>query len=119
MSHSSRRELGVRAEALVEAHLSANGFSILGRNVRVGRREIDLIARRGGLIVVCEVRARSRSDFVSPLATIDARKIRLVREAASVYLRARGLARCAIRFDAAAVLFDVPEGRLEYVENAF
>ncbi len=117
---SKRSELGARAEALVETHLSARGFSILGKNVRVGRRELDLVARRAGLIVVCEVRARSRADFVSPLATIDARKIRLVREAASIYLRSKGLGRFAIRFDAAAVIFDVPEGRIEdYVEDAF
>lgn len=118
-SYKHRRELGARAESLACEHLVARGFTIIARNLRVGALELDIVARRGDLIVFCEVRARSRSGFVSPLETIDRAKIRRVREAASRWLHERGCRRVAVRFDAAAVVFDRPEGELEYVENAF
>lgn len=116
---NARAALGARAESLVCTHLVARGFSIVARNVRVGRKEIDIVARRGDLLVFCEVRARDRSDFGSPLATIDRAKMRNVREAARIWLLENGAGKMAVRFDAAAVVFDEPEGRIDYVEDAF
>ncbi len=114
-----RRQLGARAETLVCDHLSARGYQIVGRNVRVGPKEIDIIARRGELVIFCEVRARSNADFGSPLASIGPSKIHNIREAARGFLLDRRWRGVAIRFDAAAVVFDVPDGRLDYVEGAF
>lgn len=116
---TARKELGARAEALVCDHLVARGFKIVGRNVRVGPKELDIIASRPGLLVFCEVRARARSDFGSPLASFDRIKTSRVREAARRWLHERGIRRVAVRFDAAAVVYDRPEGELEYIENAF
>ncbi len=114
-----RAALGARAEGLVCELLIARGYAIVERNVRVGRKEIDIIARRGDLVVFCEVRARSRTDFVAPLATIDRTKVRNVREAAGQWLSRTSWRRVAVRFDAASVVFDRPEGTIEYVEGAF
>jgi putative endonuclease len=111
--------LGARAEAIVCAHLVDRGYAIVARNARVGRKEIDVIARRGRLFVFCEVRARARAGFVSPLATIDRAKVQRIRAAAAQWLRDRRARGFAVRFDAAAVTFDDPEGTLDYVENAF
>ena len=115
----ARKELGARAESLVCDHLIARGFAIAGRNVRVGAKELDIIATRGALVVFCEVRARSRADFISPLATFDRAKTARIREAARRWLHERGLRGVAVRFDAAGVVFDRAEGALEYVEGAF
>jgi putative endonuclease len=114
-----RAALGRRAEALVGEYIAAQGFVILGRNVRVGRLEIDIIARRRDLIVFCEVRARSHDRFVAPAATIDHHKIARVRRAAALWLRTEGPGAVDVRFDAASVVFDTPEGRVEYYEGAF
>ena len=51
----SRSDLARRGEALIAALLEERGFSICGRNVRVGRLELDVIARRGSLLVVSGV----------------------------------------------------------------
>lgn len=116
---SERRDLGARAESLVCEHLIGRGFTILGRNVRVGAKEIDVIARRGALVVFCEVRARARSGSISPLETIDRAKAQRIRDAARRWLYESRLRRVAVRFDAAAVVFDAPEGILDYIEDAF
>ena len=68
---------GDDAEARVAAYLRSLGWSILARNVRVGRAELDLVALDPGpppALVVVEVRWRSRRDYGLPEETIDAGK---------------------------------------------
>ncbi len=115
----ARAAVGRRGEAVVAAMLQDRGFTIVGRNVRVGRLEIDLIARRGRLLVVCEVRARTSDRLVAPAATVDPRKIGRIRRATARWLAEQRLGRIDVRFDVGAVVFDGPEPRIEYYENAF
>jgi putative endonuclease len=71
------QRLGDTAEALVAARLTASGWTVLGRNVRVGRLELDLVAVDPGppaTLVVVEVRWRARRDYGLPEETIDHRK---------------------------------------------
>jgi putative endonuclease len=104
---------------LVAGYLERLGFTIVERNVRVGRLELDIIARRRNLAVFCEVRARSHDRLMSPAHSIDAGKVKRVRQAAAQWLRSAGLGAVEVRFDAAAVVFDGPEPRIEYYEGAF
>ncbi len=116
---TDRAQLGARAEALVALHLERDGFVLLAKNARVGRLEIDLVARRGRLVVFCEVRARTSDAFMSPAESIDRRKRERIRRAAAGWLRAARLGDVDVRFDAASVVFDTPSGRLTYYDNAF
>jgi putative endonuclease len=116
---SSRAELGRRAEQLVADRLERHGFCILGRNVRLGRLELDVIARRGELLVFCEVRARAHDRFVAPASTMDRAKIARVRQAAAMWLRSARVQGVDVRFDVATVVFDQPGGRIEYYRSAF
>ena len=118
-TNDARARLGRAAEALIADRLTSEGFMLLGRNVRVGRLELDLIAQREGLIVFCEVRARAHDRFVAPAATMDPRKVARVKAAASQWLRSNRPTRRDVRFDVAAVVFDVPGGRVEYYEGAY
>ena len=99
--------------------LEERGFSIRGCNVRVGRLELDVIAQRGALVVVCEVRSRSTANPVHPATTIDRKKLERVRRATAIWLRRQSLGHVYVRIDAAAVVFDAPRGepRIEYYEN--
>lgn len=76
---------GDAAEAAVADRLVAAGWSILGRNVHVGRYELDLVAVDPGpprMLVAVEVRMRSDRGFGLPEETVDARKRIRVRAAA-------------------------------------
>jgi putative endonuclease len=75
---------GDEAEALVAARLGAAGWVILGRNVRLGRDELDIVALDPGpprWLVVVEVRRRGRRDFGLAEETLDARKRKALRRA--------------------------------------
>ncbi|MGD8826157.1 MAG: YraN family protein [Myxococcales bacterium] len=118
-SHPTKRsELARRGEALIGSLLERQGFSICGRNVRVGRLELDIIARRGSLVVVCEVRSRTHARPVFPAETIGADKLARIRRATALWLRDQKLGRVNARIDAAAVVFEPgSEPHVEYYEN--
>jgi len=115
-----RAETGQSAEELVAAHLGDDGYEIVARNVRVGRLELDIIARRGRLLVICEVRSRTTRAFGSPALTIDQKKIARIRRATAGWLRTNRPGTTELRFDAAAVTFDADGSHeLMYYERAF
>jgi putative endonuclease len=72
--------------------------------VHVGRYELDLVLRRGGRIVIVEVKEKSGGGFGHPLEMIDEAKARRVRSAAAGWLAGHGaLAALDVEFEAAAV----------------
>jgi Holliday junction resolvase-like predicted endonuclease len=106
------QSLGDRAEALVASRLAAAGWSILGRNVHVGRHELDLVAVDPGpppALVVLEVRWRADRSFGLPEETVDHAKRARVRAAAYGLLDlgtlpdGAGLPRLPLRFDLVVV----------------
>lgn len=77
--------LGDAAETCVAERLSTVGWTVLGRNLRIGRAEIDLLCVEPGRppnLVVVEVRWRRRRDYGLPEETVGALKIRRLRQAA-------------------------------------
>jgi putative endonuclease len=76
-SRTGAQLAGDTAESLVVARLRAAGWRVLARNVRVGRREIDVIAIDPGppaTLVIVEVRWRRSRDFGLAEETVDHRK---------------------------------------------
>ena len=57
-SPASHLELGAEGETRAARHLVRRGYRIVARNVRAGGVELDLVVRRGRIIVFVEVKAR-------------------------------------------------------------
>jgi putative endonuclease len=112
--------LGAEGEARAAEHLRRRGYRIVARNVRAGGVEIDLIARRGELLVFAEVKTRRSRSLGPPEQAVDARKrARLVRGAAAWLHEHRGWARRA-RFDVIVCELDSEASwRLRHLEGAF
>ena len=84
MPRTPGQHAGDAAEELVAARLRTLGWTILARNLHVGRHELDVVAVDPGpppALVAVEVRWRARRDFGLPEETFDWRKRRSVREA--------------------------------------
>lgn len=58
-----RRELGAWGEERAAKYLRSKGYTILERNFRCRAGEIDIIARRGGIITFVEVKLRRDAEF--------------------------------------------------------
>jgi putative endonuclease len=63
-------------------------MTVAARNYRAGGGEIDVIARKGDLLVFVEVRSRKDSAFGAPEETVGAAKRRRIVRAARHYLSA-------------------------------
>jgi putative endonuclease len=99
-----RAELGRRGEQAAAEFLALRGYTIVARNVKIGRTELDLIARKGRVVVFCEVKTRRGplSAFGAPEEAVDARKQMRILRAAEAYLGRRRFAR-DVRFDVIGV----------------
>ncbi|WP_281180001.1 YraN family protein [Croceicoccus bisphenolivorans] len=80
---------GRKGEAAAAMYLRAKGWRILAERVRNPAGEIDLVARRGSMVIFVEVKWRARADDLN--LAIDARRLARVCAAAEVeahkYLR--------------------------------
>jgi putative endonuclease len=121
---------GDTAEALVGARLSEAGWTVLARNVHVGRHELDLVAVDPGpppMLVIVEVRWRRRRDFGLAEETVDHRKRGHLRRAAYALLDGVQLPdgstvpALPLRFDLVAVEPDAAGGepRIRHHRSAF
>jgi len=102
---------GDTAEELVAARLSDEGWTVLARNIHVGRHELDLVAVDPGpppSLVIIEVRWRGRRDFGLAEETFDHRKRAHLRTAVGRLLEdglpdGRSVPRLPIRIDLVVV----------------
>ena len=71
---TERKRLGDFGERVAAAHLEANGYRVLATRFRVREGEVDIVARRGGLVVFVEVKTRRGNGKGSAVEAIGARK---------------------------------------------
>lgn len=111
-----RRQTGTAAENTAAAFLESQGFEIIARNYlrRVG--ELDVVARRGDLVVIAEVRTRASDRYGGAAASVGYAKQRRIVMTASLFLASHPALRdCRVRFD----VLVVRDGRVEWLQQAF
>lgn len=97
---------GRRAEAIAVAYLQHARYRIVAVNQRVGRGEIDIIARKGDVLAFVEVKARRTRTCGSPEDAVTLRKRRQVARLAAMWLGTHPRALSGVRdvrFDIVAV----------------
>lgn len=95
--------LGFRGELLASLALMAKGYRIVARRYRTKLGEIDLVARKGDLVAIVEVKARPTLD--EAMDAIGREAEWRIEGAADLWLaRQRDQARLSLRFDLVAVL---------------
>jgi putative endonuclease len=106
----------------VVEHLERRGATIVATNLRVGRLEIDIVAREGPVVIVVEVRARGPGAWTRGFGSLHAKKRARIRRAAERLWQRRYRHDSSVdrlRIDAASVTI-TPEGaHVEYVKAAF
>lgn len=115
----SSLQIGRAAEALAANHLIERGATLLHRNYRYGRTEVDLIAQQAQILLFVEVKARKNDHFGWPETFVtDAQQSR-IQAAAEHYLLTHRWPH-AIRFDIIAVCLAVRGmPQITYFEDAF
>lgn len=105
-THAQRKALGDFGERLAARRLAESGLVVLDRNWRCSAGEIDIVARDGTVLVVCEVKTRSSDRFGTPLEAITPAKSARLHRLARRWLASHpaGDRFSAIRIDVVAVL---------------
>lgn len=120
---NSRLAIGKRGEDEACRHLEAAGHTIVERNWRWGRLEIDIISLIGNELHFVEVKSRTAPASAAPEANVDGGKQRRLTAAALAFLNS-GRRRLLppdleIFFDIITLLFDGPDFELNYYPQAF
>ncbi len=96
------RRSGRRAEVLAALWLMAKGYRILGFRLKTPQGEIDLLARRGSVLAVVEVKSRTSLDVALEAVGAQQRE-RLRRAATQIAARRPGLRGTQVRLDLMAL----------------
>ena len=115
-----RTRVGVSGERAAETFYVARGYRVIARNWRCRIGELDLVLSRGQLVVVCEVKTRTRSRYGVGFEAVDVRKRHKLRALAEIFLLQHRTFPAAVRFDVASVWLK-PDGSsaVEIFEDAF
>jgi len=96
--------LGAYGERVAAAHLVEAGMSILERNWRCDIGEIDIVARDGDTLVVCEVKTRRGAEYGSPLEKVTSDKAERLRRLAARWMADRHAHPADVRIDIVGVI---------------
>jgi putative endonuclease len=111
--------LGRHGEDLAHRYLRKLGYMIVARNYKAGSdSEIDIVARKDGLVVFVEVKARQSADYGAPERAIDEKKQKNIMRGARAFATRGGIDWSQVRFDIVSVVFTDPPSVL-HQQDAF
>ncbi len=102
-------EIGREGEDLAAGWLARHGFSILHRNWRHGRYEVDIIAGRTNVLHFIEVKTRRTTAYGHPEEGVSRKKIEHMLQGASTWLHKRSVQHgrwpvyCRVQYDVLAI----------------
>lgn len=113
-----RKNRGQSAEQLACRFLQQQGYSLVTRNYRNRRGEIDLIVENETTLLIVEVRYRSNPNFGLASESVNALKQAKIIQCAEQYL-ARHPPDKQVRLDVITVTPSTPEPEVCWIKDAF
>lgn len=110
-------ETGKKGEELACRFLTGQGYRIIERNWRCERKEIDIIARKGNLIIFIEVKTRGSVRYGEPEEFISEQKQRYLIHAAESYLIENDID-LESRFDVISVVISGNKQTVRHIQEA-
>jgi putative endonuclease len=111
-------ELGRWGEDRAKEHLLQSGYEILESNYRFKKAEIDLIARKGNVIIAVEVKTRSGIIVGTPFHAITREKQRNLLLGINHYVQ-KFKEPIEVRMDAISVIKQGERINIVHLEDAF
>ena len=109
----------MKGEQIAADFLINKGYNIVFRNWRSGKKEVDIVATHGDMLVFVEVKTRSKDILQFPEEAVNHKKQELLRAAANAFLDEYTTYR-SVRFDIVSVLMNAAHTReIVHFEEAF
>lgn len=104
MTYARNKGLGDYGERVAVEHLRSLGMVVLARNWTCRFGEIDIVARDGATLVICEVKTRSSSAYGGPFEAVTGHKAARLRRLAMHWLEVHDLDPPSLRIDVVSVV---------------
>ena len=111
-------DLGRRGEDIAANYLQNKGYQILKRNFRHRKAEIDIIARKNGIVAMIEVKTRNQSFYEGLSDSISKKKRNLLVMAADHYILTNSMD-FEVRFDIITLIKGQEGYTIEHIPDAF
>ena len=118
---AEHNELGKWGEDEAALYLENEGYVIIDRDWKIGKRDLDILALSpdGKTLVVVEVKTRSGDEYQQPEEAVDGRKMRNLAIAANAYAKEHQVDK-ELRFDIISVVGVRHQvEHLEHLKDAF
>lgn len=114
-----RKKFGAWGEDVAAKYLAGKGYTILVRNFKAERGEIDIIARHGNVIIFVEVKTGNSEKFGPPEEKITRSKQRQLYKVAALFIQQTEIPDVDYRFDAIIVDGTYQKHEIRHYQNAF
>ncbi len=118
----NRAQTGQKGEAIAAKFYLDKGYTLLAHNYKTRMGELDLVLRKGNLVVICEVKTRGieAKAKANPASAVHYHKQKRLILATKRYLQLSHQSDCHIRFDVAEVTpLQAGKWRVNRIKNAF
>lgn len=116
----TNKELGQYGETKACEYLYLKGYDLIDRNVRTHCGEIDIIAKKDGVLIAIEVKTRRSRDFGLPCEAVTPAKQKHIRHSLELYLEQFSNSEISVRFDVIEVyVFHNGSHRIHHLTGCF
>ncbi|WMI66532.1 YraN family protein [Aestuariibaculum sp. YM273] len=115
---AQHNELGKKGEQLAVDFLLEHDYTIVERNYRFNKAEVDIIAQQQDILAIIEVKTRSTIDFGNPQDFVKPKQIKNLVKAVDEYITENQLD-VEVRFDIIAIVKQGKNYKIEHLKDAF
>lgn len=115
---AQHNQTGKQGEEETVQYLLQHGYEIVERNWRYQRYEIDIIARKGSILSIVEVKTRTGNFYGEPYEAVTKKKERALADSADFYVVSKNLD-VEVRYDIASVTMFNGKSNVVLIEDAF
>ncbi len=123
MAQTKSQALGALGERIAARWLARDGWQVVDRRWRSGRRDLDLVAIRDNVVAFVEVKTRQSTWSGQPVEAVNWRKQRELTRSAQAWMDQRGTLLApedaVFRFDIVGVVASRSQVAVRHVEGAF
>ena len=115
---ANHNELGKKGEELAIDFLLKNGYEIIARNYIYQKSEVDIIAKKGEILAIVEVKTRTSAHFGDPQQFLKPKQMQRIIKAVDFFVNDNEMD-VEVRFDIIAIVLNKKGMNLEHLEDAF
>lgn len=117
---TDKQVLGKKGEDIAATYLKENGYTILERNYRYKRSEIDIICSKGLFLIFVEVKTRKNNSFGYPEEQITNKQKTAIQKAAIYFQNNTNVKFSLVRYDIISLMIDFDKIQdVKHLEDAF